>query len=87
MGPGVQLDAYHFSNFIDAVREGKPLNSPINEGHKSVLLCHLGNIAQRVSRTLHCDPARGGKIMDDQEAQALWGRQYQNGWKPDITLA
>ena len=52
MGPGVQFDAYHFQNFINAVREGKPLNSPITEGHKSVLLCHLGNIAQRVSREL-----------------------------------
>ena len=86
LGPGVQLDAYHFSNFIDAVREGKPLNSPITEGHKSVLLCHLGNIAQRVSRTLHCDSTKGGKILNDKEAQELWSRQYQKGWKPNITL-
>jgi len=86
MGPGVQLDAYHFSNFIDAVRQGKPLNSPISEGHKSVLLCHLGNIAQRVGRTLHCDSTKGGKILNDKEAQELWSRQYQKGWKPNITL-
>jgi predicted dehydrogenase len=86
MGPGVQLDAYHFENFVNAVRDGKPLNSPITEGHKSVLLCHLGNIAQRVSRTLHCDADNGGKILNDKEAQALWGREYQNGWKPDIQL-
>jgi predicted dehydrogenase len=87
LGPGVQLDAWHFSNFIDAMREGQPLNSPITEGHKSVLLCHLGNIAQRVSRTLHCDPHKGGRILNDKEAQALWGRPYQQGWRPDIKLA
>jgi hypothetical protein len=46
----------------------------------------LGNISQRVSRTLHCDAANGGKILNDQEAQALWGRDYQNGWRPDINL-
>jgi predicted dehydrogenase len=86
LGPGVQLDAYHFQNFIDAIREGKPLTSPISEGHKSVLLCHLGNISQRLSRTLHCDAANGGKILNDQEAQALWSREYQNDWRPDITL-
>ncbi|MGN6601302.1 MAG: Gfo/Idh/MocA family protein [Ginsengibacter sp.] len=86
MGPGVQLDAYHFKNFIDAVRDGKPLNSPITEGHKSVLLCHLGNIAQRVGRKLHCDPSKGGKILDDKEAQALWSREYESGWRPDIQI-
>src|SRR5690242_1083569 len=86
MGPGVQLDAYHFKNFIDAVTDGKPLNSPITEGHKSVLLCHLGNIAQRVGRKLHCDPSNGGKILDDKEAQALWSREYESGWRPDIQI-
>ena len=27
------------------------------------------------------------EILNDKEAQALWGRGYQNGWKPDIQLA
>ena len=35
------------------------LNSPIEEGHKSVTMLHLGNIAWRVGRELHCDPANG----------------------------
>jgi hypothetical protein len=78
------LDLYHFKNFVDAVRGDATLNAPITEGHKSVLLCHLGNIAQRVGRTLHCDAARGGKILNDREAQALWGREYQDGWKPKV---
>lgn len=84
LGPGVQLDAYHFGNFVSAIRGEASLNSPITEGHKSVLLCHLGNIAQRVGRTLHLDPARGGKINHDEEAAALWKRQYQSGWVPQV---
>ena len=33
-----------------AIRDGQPLNSPIAEGHKSVAMLHLGNIAWRVGR-------------------------------------
>ena len=36
----------HIQNFLNAIRDGETLNTPIDEGHKSVLLCHLGNIAQ-----------------------------------------
>ncbi len=84
LGPGASLDAYHFLNFINAIRNGEKLNSPITEGHKSVLLCHLGNIAQRTGHTLHCDPANGGKILHDEEASDLWNRKYEDGWQPKI---
>lgn len=84
LGPGASLDAYHFLNFIQAVRTGEKLNSPISEGHKSVLLCQLGNIAQRTGRTLHCDADNGGRIMNDPEAAKLWDREYESGWKPAI---
>ena len=81
-GPGENLDGYHFRNFIDAVTKDTALNGEIAEGHKSVLLCHLGNISQRVGRTLNCNPAEGGKIINDAAAQKLWGREYQPGWEP-----
>jgi hypothetical protein len=44
----------------------------------------LGNISQRVGRTLHCDANEGGKIINDKEAQKLWVRDYQPGWEPKI---
>ncbi|HVX51173.1 MAG TPA: Gfo/Idh/MocA family oxidoreductase [Chitinophagaceae bacterium] len=84
LGPGETLDSYHFHNFVDAVRNGTPLNSEIAEGHKSVLLCHLGNISQRVGRTLYCDTANGGKILHDKEAEKLWDREYEKGWEPKV---
>src|SRR5258705_1252841 len=48
-------DLYHFDNFVKAVRGETKINSPVDEGHKSILLCHLANIAQRTWTTLHSD--------------------------------
>jgi predicted dehydrogenase len=76
-------DAMHIGNFLDAIRTGKALNSEIEEGHKSTLLCHLGNIAQRTGRTLTCDP-KDGRILGDKDALALWQREYEKGWEPKV---
>jgi predicted dehydrogenase len=79
---GVRLDRMHVKNFIDAIRTGCALNSPIAEGHKSVTMLHLGNIAQRTGRTLACDPSNG-HIVGDDEAMKLWQRDYEPGWAPE----
>jgi predicted dehydrogenase len=78
-GPGG--DASHQENFLAAIRGGARLNSEIGEGHKSTLLCHLGNIAHRTGRSLRCDP-KDGRILDDREAQTFWSREYAKGWEP-----
>jgi hypothetical protein len=77
------LDLYHFNNFIEAIRGNAKINSPVDEGHKSNLLCHLANIAQRTGRTLHCDPGNG-HIKNDEEAMRLWKRSYEKGWEPKV---
>jgi predicted dehydrogenase len=76
-----RLTGFHIANFIDAVRTGAALNAPIDQGHQSVLLCHLGNIAQRLGRPVHTDPATG-QPAGDVEARARWGRVYAPGWAP-----
>lgn len=78
-------DSQHITNFLDAIRNDTPLalNAEIAEGHKSTLLCHLGNIAQRTGRSLNCDP-QNGHILADSEAMALWGREYEPGWEPKV---
>ena len=60
-------DNEHIVNLLDAIRDDKPLslNAEIEEGHKSTLLCHLGNIAHRTGRTLTCDPSNGHIVGDD----------------------
>ncbi|MEZ4962209.1 MAG: Gfo/Idh/MocA family oxidoreductase [Saprospiraceae bacterium] len=75
------LDVYHFENFANAIRKGEKLNSTVEEAHKSTLLCHLGNIAQQVGRTLQTDPVNG-KIKNDPAAMAMWQRDYAPGWQP-----
>ncbi len=80
-GPGG--DTTHQVNFLDAIRGEAKLNSEIAEGHKSTLLCHLGNIAHRTGRTLKCDP-KNGRILDDPEAMEMWSREYAKGWEPKV---
>ena len=42
--------ADHFQNVLDAIRAGDPklLNAPVEEGHLSAVICHLGNISYRL---------------------------------------
>ena len=81
-GPGDRLDAFHMVNFIDCMRSRKTPNANIEEGQRSVMLCHLANVAYRVGHTLRCDP-KNGHILNDPKAQALWGRTYEKGWEPE----
>jgi len=73
----------HMENFANAIRTGEALHSPIAEGAASVLLCHLGNIAQYTARTLRIDTATGHAIGDEQ-AMRYWSREYQPGWSPTV---
>lgn len=74
-------DEEHLRNFLDGIRDGTPLNGDIEEGHKSTLFCHLGNMAYRTGQTLKIDPTNG-HIIDNAAAQALWAREYREGWIP-----
>jgi hypothetical protein len=74
---------YHLENFLQSIRGEAKLNSPVNEASKSILLCHLANIAQRVGRKLDCDPVNG-HILHDKEAMGLWKRTYEKGWEPAV---
>ncbi|GIW86297.1 MAG: NADH-dependent dehydrogenase [Isosphaeraceae bacterium] len=81
-GPGGQGGGDHYANFIAAVRARDPklLTAPILEGHLSSALCHLGNIAYRVGRSLEIDPS-SETILGDPEANALLTRAYRPGYE------
>ena len=83
MNPTEKLDSFHYQNFFDAIRKNTPLHADIVSGHTSTVLVQLGNIAQRVHRTLETDPLNG-HILNDPEAQALWSRDYEPGWEMKI---
>lgn len=78
---GIALDQLHVKDFLECIRTGKTPNSPIEEGHKSVAMLQLGNIAWRVGRELNLD-STNGHIQNDPEAAKLWQREYEPGWEP-----
>jgi predicted dehydrogenase len=78
--PAQQLDALHIQNFFSGITKGEKLRSDIDSGHTSTLLVQLGNIAQRVGRSLSIDP-ENGHILRDKQAKKLWSRRYEKGWE------
>jgi predicted dehydrogenase len=81
--PGEYLDALHIKDFLENIRNNrKPLADVLN-GHKSTLWMQLGNISQKVGRSLSIDPANG-HIKGDKEANKLWRREYEKGWEPKV---
>ena len=81
--PSQNLDALHILNFFDGIRLGTRLNSDIVSGHQSTLLVQLGNISQRVGRSLEINP-KNGHILNDKGALKYWSREYEKGWEPKI---
>ena len=77
--PEPQNDAAHAGNLCDAIRTGTRLNADAQTGHLSTSLCHLGNIATRLGRSLKFDPKQEQVIGDD-EANALVRREYREHW-------
>ena len=77
----------HLANFVAAIRADDPskLNQPILEGHKSTLLCHLGNIAYRSGSTLISD-SKDGRIKDNSAQQMLWQREYEPSWADAVSM-
>jgi hypothetical protein len=74
-----QDDASHVQNFCHAIRTGAPLNADALVGHLSTSLCHLGNIATRLGRSLRFDP-ENERFIGDPEANALVRREYRQHW-------
>ena len=65
----------HIANFVAAIRTGEALHAPIDVGAKSVLLCHLGNIAQKFGRKLSIDPT-SGRIVGRQRSDDALAAEY-----------
>jgi predicted dehydrogenase len=78
-------DSEHLQDFLAAVREPRRTAADIEEGHKSALFCHLGNIAFRTGTTVKVDPATG-HIVDNPAAQALWTCEYRPEWRSQLVL-
>ncbi|MFW5768332.1 MAG: Gfo/Idh/MocA family protein [Bacteroidota bacterium] len=80
---GGSMTTNHIKNFVNAIRKGEKLHSPIHEGVISAHMCHLGNISQHLGRTLHLDTITG-KVVGDGQAMQMWKREYESGWEPKV---
>jgi len=77
---GRQADKEHQDNFIDCVRTRKKPNADVEQGHYSVLLCHLANISYRVgNRKLTLDP-KTESFVNVPEANKYLKRTYRHPW-------
>ena len=71
----------HFRNFIDCIISREEAVAPVEVAHRSLTICHLGNIAMQLGRdTLQWDPDTE-QILNDAEASSLLRRPYHHGWQ------
>lgn len=69
----------HMGEWIACIHTRKHPSSPVEVGHRSVTVCHLGNIAMDLGRKLKWDPVKE-EFPGDEEANALRERTYRKPW-------
>jgi predicted dehydrogenase len=69
----------HAGNFLDCIRLRRDTVSPVEAGHSSANLCHLGNLAMLLKRKLRWDWRRE-QFVDDDEANRMLVRPMRAPW-------
>jgi predicted dehydrogenase len=64
------VSSNHYRNFLDAVKSRQDPAEPVEIGHRTASLCHLGNIAMQLNKKIRWDPKKE-EIVGDAEA-AKW---------------
>jgi predicted dehydrogenase len=74
----------HMGNFLECVRTRERPICDIEIGHRSVSVCHIGNIAIRLgNRTLAWDPVQE-RFPGDALADQMLSREMRKPWKLEI---
>jgi hypothetical protein len=66
-------------NFLDCVKSRKKPVADVEIGHRSIIPCHLANIAFRAGRKIRWD-AEKEEIIGDAEASAMMSKRYRAPW-------
>ena len=69
----------HYRNFVECVKSRRAPICDVETGHRSVSVCHLGNISIRLGRPIRWDPARE-RIVGDEEANRWLSRPMRGSW-------
>jgi predicted dehydrogenase len=82
IGPDEQrlyVSENHYRNFLDCVKSRQDPIEPVETGHRTSMLCHLGNIAMRLKRKIKFDP-QTERIVGDDEAAGMLARPLRAPW-------
>ena len=71
---------WHFDDFINCIRTRQKPKADVEEGHRSMVFCHMAAIAYRVgNRKLRFD-SKTESFVDDAEANKLLKANYREPW-------
>ena len=79
------VSANHYRNFLDCVKSRKEPVEPVETGHRTSMLCHLGNIAMLLKRKIKFDP-QTEQIIGDDETTKMLNRPLRAPWSYDAPL-
>jgi predicted dehydrogenase len=82
LGGGGDTSSKHIANFINTIRGTEKLAAPIDDAAVSMAMVHYANVAYRINNAFDID-SKTGKMLNA-EAEKLWGRNYEKGWKPKL---
>ncbi|MCA9237578.1 MAG: Gfo/Idh/MocA family oxidoreductase [Planctomycetales bacterium] len=71
----------HQRNFIDCVKSRTKPAAPVEVGHRSATVCHIGNIALRLGKKLKWDP-QAERFVGSEAANNMLSRPVRESWKP-----
>ena len=69
----------HQRNFLDCIRTGGETAAPVEIGHRSATVCHLGNIAMMLKRKLRWDPD-AERFLGDEQANRMLSKPMRSPW-------
>jgi predicted dehydrogenase len=70
----------HYRNFLDCIKTRGETAAPVETGHRSATVCHLGNMAMQLGRKIKWNPDQEQFVGDDEASQML-SRTRRGPWK------
>lgn len=77
--PNADLTSLHMRNFLDCIKSREKPLADVEDGHKSTLFSHLGNIALETRSRIDWDP-QAERIVNNAAANALLHYEYRAPW-------